>query len=1080
MRPARLFPFATRQRTGPAGPLALTAVALFTVVALTQGRAPRQTEGSAGPGIWAVVRPSSYVGEGGFERLMQALGREYRDCTEEFLSEKFSLDGCRVLILGSFCTGDENVRERMRKRAGQIAKWVRRGGLLLQLAQTDQAEAELEWLPKGLKATRCDTDYPTPVIISPEHALFRTPNEMGEVRLAGWAYTRRGAMWETFSDQDGFQILAAQAKDHSFPSILEGAHGNGRYFLCSVPVEGAYTRGEDEETKRRALLFAENLFAHFDAVLAGTAAPVRPTSPYEPPQTPARGIVFEDSNGNGTRDGGERGVRGVVVTDGHSVVRTRKNGEYKLSVNCESARFLYITKPVGYAVPGKFYLPISPQVDVSIAADFSLRRAAPVGDEFAFVQVTDTHIVDAEDEREFIADIGAINSLNAPPAFVAATGDLVQRGANVPEFDFYLRASKRLRWPCHHVLGNHDLGGESFNTENYERFLGPINYSFNYGRWHFIVLPVRPAWDSLQEWLEADVAARPKGSHIVVFQHYAPVRGLLDFLARYDCRAVIHGHWHSTRIFNYKGITTFSTATLRFGGIDTTPGGFRIVTLRANSGLRTEYRYRGLDRFLRIAAPGEGARVPRGPVQIAGSAYDTSHGVDLVTYRIAGSTGSRAAAGDLLRTSKLGWMGEADMAAAATGEYKVTLRASARAAGEWEDAHNFVLVDEDASQVRLGSGWPMFRGDGGRTGVARDVLHPPLRLAWARSTGGVLNLSSPIVAEGCTYVSVQDLDTPDAARAGVIAFSATDGGTRWHYRTDSSVEHSPAYGDGKIFAVSIVGTVYAIDAATGAERWTHKLSGPVERWVCSAPLYADGVVYVGHGPTFAALDARTGKELWRAEPFGRDWIPPDSSPSIDGALVFLTPQRLPTRALSTRTGDIVWTFTAKEIAEQAKLSAPKLCCPVRDGVLYASYGLGFYALDAQTGELRWKAAARRGFSSPAVTADAIYIGTTSGKVLCLNRGDGAVRWEFATGPEIMCTVPYQRSAPNVASSPAVSGSVVYVGANDGKLYALSARDGTELWRYDIGTPICSSPAISGNALYIGAMDGNVYCFVRGT
>jgi len=176
MRRSRVFSFVNTPRGGLPGTLALTAVAAFAVVALTQGRAPRQTEGSAGPGIWAVVRPSSYVEEDGFGKLMQALGREYRDCTEEFLSEKFSLDGCRVLILGSFCTGDENVRERMRKRAGQIAKWVRGSGLLVQLAQTDQAEAELEWLPKGLKATRWESGLKAKPPMLPYHATASLPS----------------------------------------------------------------------------------------------------------------------------------------------------------------------------------------------------------------------------------------------------------------------------------------------------------------------------------------------------------------------------------------------------------------------------------------------------------------------------------------------------------------------------------------------------------------------------------------------------------------------------------------------------------------------------------------------------------------------------------------------------------------------------------------------------------------------------------------------------------------------------------------------------------------------------------------
>ncbi|MGD8241047.1 MAG: hypothetical protein PVH68_21015, partial [Armatimonadota bacterium] len=207
MRRSRVFSLVNTPRGGLPGTLALTAVAAFAVVALTQGRAPTETATAAGPGVWAIVRPSGFVGEGGFGQLVQALGREYRDCTEEFLAEGFRLDGCRVLILGSFCTGDENVRARMGERGAAIAEWVSRGGLLVQLAQTDQEEAELEWLPEGLQATRCDTDYPTPVIISPEHSLFSAPNEMGEAQLAGWAYTTRGSMWEVFSAQAGFQIL---------------------------------------------------------------------------------------------------------------------------------------------------------------------------------------------------------------------------------------------------------------------------------------------------------------------------------------------------------------------------------------------------------------------------------------------------------------------------------------------------------------------------------------------------------------------------------------------------------------------------------------------------------------------------------------------------------------------------------------------------------------------------------------------------------------------------------------------------------------------------------------------------------
>ena len=53
------------------------------------------------------------------------------------------------------------------------------------------------------------------------------------------------------------------------------------------------------------------------------------------------------------------------------------------------------------------------------------------------------------------------------------------------------------------------------------------------------------------------------------------------------------------------------------------------------------------------------------------------------------------------------------------------------------------------------------------------------------------------------------------------------------------------------------------------------------------------------------------------------------------------------------------------------------------------------------------------------------------------------------------------------SSPAVSGGLVYVGSNDGYLYALDAASGTERWRFGDGRVI-SSPAVSGGLVYVGS------------
>jgi hypothetical protein len=67
----------------------------------------------------------------------------------------------------------------------------------------------------------------------------------------------------------------------------------------------------------------------------------------------------------------------------------------------------------------------------------------------------------------------------------------------------------------------------------------------------------------------------------------------------------------------------------------------------------------------------------------------------------------------------------------------------------------------------------------------------------------------------------------------------------------------------------------------------------------------------------------------------------------------------------------------------------------------------------------------------------------------------------------------------VNSSPAIADRVVYIAADDGKIYALNAYSGDELWSYkiqsefdDLGTRIrfYSSPAIAYGNIYIITMD----------
>jgi outer membrane protein assembly factor BamB len=81
----------------------------------------------------------------------------------------------------------------------------------------------------------------------------------------------------------------------------------------------------------------------------------------------------------------------------------------------------------------------------------------------------------------------------------------------------------------------------------------------------------------------------------------------------------------------------------------------------------------------------------------------------------------------------------------------------------------------------------------------------------------------------------------------------------------------------------------------------------------------------------------------------------------------------------------------------------------------------------------------------------------------LDASEGKILWNFTVGKE-------------VASSPAIAGGLVYVGSNDGKIYALDTISGACIWRYSTEGMVVSSPSIANNIVYVGSYNHMLYAF----
>ena len=147
-------------------------------------------------------------------------------------------------------------------------------------------------------------------------------------------------------------------------------------------------------------------------------------------------------------------------------------------------------------------------------------------------------------------------------------------------------------------------------------------------------------------------------------------------------------------------------------------------------------------------------------------------------------------------------------------------------------------------------------GDGGIHALSLRTGEP----LWRFETAGRVR-STPAVFGGRAFVGSFD--------GNVYALDASTGALLWKHDTGAPVQSSPAVDGGLVFFGSRAATVTALDAATGAPRW--KAEHPNGSWVLGSPAVAGGRVFVGSSDEqfLQALDAATGKELWRLAVRGR-------------------------------------------------------------------------------------------------------------------------------------------------------------------------------------------------------------------
>jgi len=279
-------------------------------------------------------------------------------------------------------------------------------------------------------------------------------------------------------------------------------------------------------------------------------------------------------------------------------VRTEGDGRYVLEADLEGHRFVQITVPDGFRPRETFFV----RADIWSAApddvDFALEPAPErTRPNFVLAQITDTHVEEEERRRhpntEWLReDLRRLVEASGPDLIVAS-GDLTNRGRS-EELRAYLAGIRPSEVPVFSLFAGHDgneerhagTPGETF-TRNWEACIGPAYYSLDWGGRHIVLYPTEDYFFSPEDrerkanWLSADLDAQPPGREIILVLHTPPTAAFLDRLEACNVRLVLYGHWHSSKVFRYGDMVVAAAPPLCFGGIDTMPRGFRVVSFDA-------------------------------------------------------------------------------------------------------------------------------------------------------------------------------------------------------------------------------------------------------------------------------------------------------------------------------------------------------------------------------------------------------------------------------------------------------------------------------------------------------------------
>ena len=373
-----------------------------------------------------------------------------------------------------------------------------------------------------------------------------------------------------------------------------------------------------------------------------------------------------------------------------------------------------------------------------------------------------------------------------------------------------------------------------------------------------------------------------------------------------------------------------------------------------------------------------------------------------------------------------------------------------------DQAAVFTPIDAVDDQTNI---WSTYHGGPTLTGATSISLPDELSVAWRFQADSSI-YQTPVSSENRIFFSTRrggvyalDMEGNEVWSKRLVQELRRDGTPRME-RFDAPLS---CFGS-TVLAGSLNGTLFALDAESGEEKWKYDVGGPIlgspNLHPASDLLESDRVYVINQEDgVLHSIDLETGMRLWQTEGVERC----DGSPAVGGNIIAYGSCASALHVYSAVDGSLLRNI---EFDEESQVAGGVAI--TGQSVFAGSHSGRLFHADLTTGEILWmnESSEDEIFTTPAVNDEWVIFGSYDDNVYALDRATGELKWTF--------------NSEGLPVSPVIASDKVLV-SSDGMLYMLTLKTGEVIASYEVSDEI-TSPALINGMIVVGSDDGTVTAF----